>query len=300
MSEISPPNYESCVAEFLEQHRLPDDYRQTLDQQIAPIARDLAQRQKHHNERSLWLAINGSQGSGKTTMADALVMQLRELHQLKAVAVSIDDFYLTRAQRQALASDIHPLLMTRGVPGTHDIALAQKTLQALSEPLKDQQPAVIIPRFDKAIDDRAPESDWTQVDAPVDIIILEGWCVGAQAQSMTALIEPVNELEQQDDHEGNWRHYVNAQLQLDYRELFERFDVNLMLKAPSFDSVYRWRLEQENKLKDKTGGKGEGLMSESEVLRFIQHYQRITEHNLEVLPEKMDYLLELDEQRRIF
>lgn len=233
-------------------------------------------------------------------MADALVMLLQKEHQLKAVCVSIDDFYHTRAQRQALASDIHPLLITRGVPGTHDIALALKTLQALSSPLSaDKKSQVAIPKFDKATDDRAPESDWLKIDSPVDIIILEGWCVGAQAQSMGALMEPINALEDQYDHEGNWRHYVNAQLQLDYRDLFERFDVNIMLKAPSFDCVYRWRLEQENKLREKTNGKGKGLMNETEVLKFIQHYQRITEHNLEVLPAQMDYLLTLDEQRRV-
>ncbi len=300
MPAISSSDYDAYIAEFLSQHRLPDNYRQTLEHHIAPIAQDLEQRQRKLKNRCLWVAINGSQGSGKTTMADALVVLLRHKHQLNAVAISIDDFYLTRAQRQTLANDIHPLLMTRGVPGTHDIALAQKTLQALGTPLESQETrTVAIPHFDKAIDDRAPEGEWRQVDSPVDIIILEGWCVGAQAQSMTALIEPVNDLEEKYDHEGNWRHYVNAQLQLDYRDLFERFDINIMLKAPSFDSVYRWRLEQENKLKERTGGKGDGLMSESEILTFIQHYQRITEHNLEVLPNTMDYLLKLDEQRRI-
>lgn len=300
MHASSNTHYNNRVAEFLARHKLPESYRQTLDLHFAPIAKALAQRCQNQKKACLWVAINGSQGSGKTTMADALVMQLQQQYQLNAIAVSIDDFYLTHAQRQTLASDIHPLLMTRGVPGTHDIPLAQKTLQALSDASSREHTAqVSIPYFDKSIDDRAPESEWPCVNGPIDIIILEGWCVGAQAQPIDALIEPVNELEDQYDHEGNWRHYVNAQLQLDYRDLFGRFDVNIMLKAPSFDCVYRWRLEQENKLKEKLNGEGKGLMSDGEILKFIQHYQRITEHNLEVLPEKMDHLLTLDEQRRI-
>ncbi len=296
---LNPPCADN-IANFLSLHRLPECYAQTIETHFSPIAEALAQRCQTKPDQSLWVAINGCQGSGKTTMAAALVMLLQQ-HQLQAVALSIDDFYLTRSQRQALASDIHPLLKTRGVPGTHDIALARETLDALSQSTaREFSTEYSVPHFDKAIDDRSPQSDWPRVATPVDIIILEGWCVGAQAQSMPALIEPINELEAQADHEGNWRHYVNAQLQLDYRELFERFEVNIMLKAPSFDCVYHWRLEQENKLREKTAGQGDGLMSESELLRFIQHYQRITEHNLDVLPSQVDYLLELDEQRNIF
>lgn len=296
MSETLSPTAANNIADFLSLHHLPQHYAHTIETHFTPISEALAQRYHTQPDQPLWVAINGSQGSGKTTMAAALVMLLQQNHQLRTTAVSIDDFYLTQSQRQTLASDIHPLLLTRGVPGTHDIALAQKTLTALGQ---RQELDIAIPQFDKATDDRAPESDWPLVTAPVDIIIFEGWCVGAQAQTMPALIEPINTLEAQEDHEGNWRHYVNAQLQLDYRDLFERFDVNIMLKAPSFDCVYQWRLEQENKLREKNAGQGDGLMSESEVLRFIQHYQRITEHNLEVLPSQMDYLLELDEQRNI-
>ena len=116
---------------------------------------------------------------------------------------------------------------------------------------------------------------------------------------MLELIEPVNELEANEDPEGNWRHYVNTQLQLDYRNLFDRFDVKLMLKAPSFQCVFDWRLEQENKLRERVGNEGTGLMSAEAIQRFIQHYQRITEHNLEVLPELCDWVLLLDKYRRI-
>ena len=280
--------------EFLHRHQLPDSYLTVLNEHALPIA-ELLHDKALQIGRTLLVGLNGSQGSGKTTLADALVMLLQHKYQMKAVAVSIDDFYLTRAERQRLAQEIHPLLATRGVPGTHDLQLANTTLQALSR----SQEKVIIPRFDKSTDDRAPMENWPAVEAPVDVVILEGWCVNAKPQSMLELIEPVNELEANEDPEGNWRHYVNTQLQLDYRNLFDRFDVKLMLKAPSFQCVFDWRLEQENKLRERVGNEGTGLMSAEAIQRFIQHYQRITEHNLEVLPELCDWVLLLDKYRRI-
>ncbi|MAZ86926.1 MAG: hypothetical protein CL693_04735 [Cellvibrionaceae bacterium] len=279
---------------FLQQHRLPADYAENLNRYFTPLAAALARRAGQQST-PLKVLINGSQGSGKTTLGDALVMLLARQHQLSAVAISIDDFYLTRHERETLARDIHPLLLTRGVPGTHDLRLAEDTLRKLAEANTN----VAIPRFDKAKDDRMTQAEWPVIDAPVDIIILEGWCVNAQAQAMQDLIEPINELEAQEDSEGNWRHYVNTQLQLDYRDLFQSFDCSIMLKAPSFDCVFRWRQEQEEKLKAKNHHQGSGLMSDAEIARFIQHYQRITEHNLAILPQQVDYLFSLDEEREI-
>ncbi len=280
--------------DFLQLHCLPADYAETISRYFSPLASALAKRAEKQ-KTPLKVLINGSQGSGKTTLGDALVMLLARQHQLAAVAISIDDFYLTRQERETLANDVHPLLVTRGVPGTHDLQLAQETLQQLI----NRDSSVAIPKFDKAKDDRMATTDWPVIEAPVDIVILEGWCVHAQAQPMQELLEPVNELEAKEDREGNWRHYVNTQLQLDYRDLFQAFDCTVMLKAPSFDCVFRWRQEQEEKLKAKTKNRGAGLMSDSEIARFIQHYQRITEYNLAVLPPLVDYLFSLDEQRKI-
>ncbi len=279
---------------FLQQHRLPAAYAETLNRYFSPLAAAIARRAEQQRP-PLKVLINGSQGSGKTTLGDALVMLLARQHQLTAVAISIDDFYLTRHEREALARDIHPLLLTRGVPGTHDLTLAEDTLQKLA----GANANVAIPRFDKATDDRMAQAKWPVIEAPVDIIVLEGWCVNAQAQAMQDLIEPINELEAQEDSEGNWRHYVNTQLQLDYRDLFQSFDCSIMLKAPSFDCVFRWRQEQEEKLRATTHNQGSGLMSDSQIARFIQHYQRITEHNLAVLPQQVDYLFSLDAQRHV-
>lgn len=281
-----------ALQQFFERHQLPAQYIDTIDDYARPIAQALANK-RQNDAHPLIVGVNGCQGSGKTTLSDALVTLLNTEFQLNTVAVSIDDFYLTKAERQKLAMDVHPLLLTRGVPGTHDVRLALETLRALTK----SSGHVSIPRFDKAQDDRASQSHWDRQHAPMDVVILEGWCVGSEAQPMSSLVEPVNELEETEDREGNWRHYVNAQLQLGYRELFQQLDVKIMLQAPSFECVYHWRLEQEEKLKQKTTGKG--IMSKEEIKTFIQHYQRITENTLQTLPTHVNFLLTLDKARKI-
>ena len=232
-------------------------------------------------------------------MADLLVYLLQQLHDVSVLSLSIDDFYLTRKERESLADSIHPLFATRGVPGTHDINLALQTL----ENLKHQNGAVKIPRFNKSQDDRYPQDQWETVDSPPDIIILEGWCVGSEAQLENELETPVNSLESSEDPEKVWRSYANRQLQDNYPALFSQVDIWVMLKAPSFECVFDWRLEQEEKLKQSMEKQGKfsstGIMSPDEIARFIQHYQRITEHTLNTLPGKVHFLFELDKHRDI-
>lgn len=285
------------LTQFLSDHRLPDSYLNLIDLYFRPLAQTVANRKKERG-RPLIVGINGCQGSGKSTLADALVTLLQTEFALSAIALSIDDFYLTRSQRQNLATTVHPLLQTRGVPGTHDIALASDTIQALQQ----QTGKISIPRFEKATDDRMPQSQWPQVQAPVDVIILEGWCVGSKPQPSEALVEPVNTLETQEDPHGEWRRYANDALSKDYQALFNTLDYLVMLKAPAFSRVHAWRVEQEEKLRAKKIQLGEStsnLMSAEEISRFIQHYQRITEYTLEALPEKCDVVYELDQQRNI-
>ncbi len=283
----------SAFFDFLEQHRLPDSYVPVIEQNVIPIAQALAENRNQRDD-TLLVGINGSQGSGKTTLGDALVVAFKELG-LEAVAISIDDFYLTKQAREHLAQQVHPLLKTRGVPGTHDTVLANLTLDQLTS----AQGEVAIPRFDKSVDDRLPMEQWDRCQAPVDVVILEGWCVGAKPQPDDKLAEPCNPLEELEDTAGQWRGYANDNLKHSYADLFGRFDAQIMLKAPSFECVFKWRLEQENKLREKVGNQGEGLMSGEQISRFIQHYQRITENNLQALPSQVHFLLTLDQERRI-
>ena len=206
-------------------------------------------------------------------------------------------FYLTRARRQELAATVHPLLATRGVPGTHDIPLLNNTLDALLAPARTA--AVSVPRFDKARDDRCAPSHWDTVVEGVDIVLLEGWCLGARPETAPALARPVNRLEREEDPDGAWREYVNSALRSDYLPLYERVGKWVMLAAPSFDCVYHWRLEQERKLALSARGDASGVMTDLQLARFVQFYQRLTEQCIARLPTHVDYLYTLDAQRQI-
>ncbi len=237
------------------------------------------------------IGINGAQGSGKSTLAAELRELLAERHGLNTLVLSIDDLYLTRAQRERLAREVHPLLRTRGVPGTHDVELGLNLLHDLRSP---GAAALRIPNFVKAIDDRAPEAEWTPVSSPVDLVLFEGWCVGTPPQADAALAEPVNALERGEDSDGVWRRYVNAQLATRYALLFKRIDRMIFLQAPDFDSIFRWRLEQEEKNAAAAGDASSSqLMGPGPLRRFIQHYERLTRHALAVVPQRAEVVIEL-------
>jgi D-glycerate 3-kinase len=285
---------ELALQELLQQQRLPEAYLATAAQWFDPVATAIA-AQKTDGE-PLLVGLNGSQGSGKSTLAEYLKLLWQYDFNLHTETLSLDDVYLTHAQRLQLADTVHPLLATRGVPGTHDIALAQATLERLQN--SATQSGCRVPRFDKASDDRQPESQWHRVDRPVDIILFEGWCLGVDPQQPTELDHAVNELEQNEDSDGHWRGYVNDAIARDYIPLYDLVQHWVMLKAPSFDCVYRWRLEQEDKLR-LSNSAGKQVMDAAGVTRFIQHYQRLTEHGLRTLPDRVDHCLHLDSNRQV-
>ncbi|MEH6635880.1 MAG: hypothetical protein V7700_10190 [Halioglobus sp.] len=278
---------------FLRRHRLPEGYLPYAQQWFMPLAQHLAEHQIGAG-RPVLVALNGSQGSGKTTVCDYLRCYLQEHSGLRVLSLSLDDFYLTRAERDDLADRVHPLLATRGVPGTHDMGLLQQTLATL---LTEVPITLEIPRFDKSVDDRVPRTDWDVVVNGVDIVLLEGWCLGACAQTDVELAVPVNALETQEDPRAEWRHYVNQVLSREFEPLYGLVDQWVMLGAPSFDCVYRWRMEQEQKL--AAHSRGDAIMNASEVARFIQFYERITRHCLRQLPSRVHDFYQLDEARQV-
>ena len=286
---------------FLLSHQLKTEYLSFAEKWFDPLAAKLA---AYHAEvsRPILLAVNGSQGSGKSTMTDYLVAQLQEKHQIKAVTLSLDDFYYTRSERSRLAETIHPLLVTRGVPGTHDMTLLEQTLDSLltGGQQSSQNTAVNIPRFNKATDDRFPESAWEPVEGPVDIVILEGWCLGVRPETELQLKLAVNVLEEREDPQAVWRSCVNKIIAERFLPLYSRVDQWLMLQAPSFNCVFQWRLEQEQKLARKLPLEASSkVMNEVEIARFIQHFQRLTEHCLAELSCTVNHLYPLDEHRNI-
>jgi D-glycerate 3-kinase len=237
------------------------------------------------------LGICGAQGSGKSTLAAALVQRLAA-QGLRAATLSLDDIYLTRAERLALARNVHPLFATRGAPGTHDIALGLATLDALK-----RGEAARLPRFDKARDDRAPASSWPLAPPQTQVLVLEGWCLGARAQDPSALAAPVNELEQLEDPEGIWRRHANAALGGDYQRLFARIDRLVLLAAPGWETVVQWREQQEADLRASSSSAGPGVMSPAQVKRFVQHFERITRAILAEMPLRADRVIRLGPDR---
>lgn len=249
-----------------------------------------------HGEQPLVIGINGGQGSGKSTLTRILSGLLSQGFDKKVLSLSIDDLYFGREQRQQLAKKIHPLFVTRGVPGTHDIELAK----ALFTDLKSrQQKSVKVPVFDKAIDDQRPASDWKQIQTPVDIVLFEGWCVGSIAQTDDELESAINSLERDEDSDKIWRRYVNEQLAGPYQQLFSQIDVLMMLKVPGMEKVREWRLLQEQKLMNATENRGSGIMSEADINRFIMHYERITQNTLKEMPARANVVMELDDTHRV-
>ena len=283
------------IQAFTDKHKLDNGFKEIAPKWFIPIAELISGHQKREGA-PYFIGLNGSQGSGKSTLTDFLKYYLTDTYQLNIAVISLDDFYLSQPARNSLAQTCHPLLKTRGVPGTHDTQLMQ---QVLSD-LKAQKSGIALPRFNKATDNPYPKSEWPIVDEKVDLVILEGWCWGAPAQNVEQLSTPVNSLEQIEDTDATWRTYVNEQLSQHYQPLYEFMDFWLMLKAPSFDCVSTWRTQQEHKLRDASKGEdNSGVMTDEQVERFIQHYQRLTEQSLITLPDTADLVLTLDERRQI-
>ncbi len=280
------------VAALIAREGLPAAYADIVERVWAPLATDLARRHAAAG-RPLLIGINGAQGSGKSTMCVFLEALLAERHGLKVATLSLDDLYLTHADRAALAVRAHALFAARGVPGTHDLALAAASITAL---LAGTGP-VAIPRFDKARDDRRPRAEWPVVTAPLDLLLFEGWCIGATPEAESALATPVNDLEAGDDPEKAWRHTVNTALGSGYARLFARLDTLIMLRAPGFAPVAAWRKQQEARLRQRAGP-AEG-MDDAALDRFLQHYERLTRHMLRTLPAQADVIIDMDAERRI-
>jgi len=277
---------------------LPRGYEAMIDPLCRPLA-DAIAGWRREALRPIVVGVCGPQGSGKSTLCTAVAALLaaRNLH---TAVLGLDDLYLPKARREALAAAIHPLFKTRGPPGTHDIALGLRVLDALTG--DGAAGDVALPTFDKASDDRRAPDLWPHVKTPVDVVLFEGWCVGARPQASAALAAPINALEAEEDPVGRWRASVEAALAGPYQTLFGRLDRLILLKAPSFEQVYTWRAEQEAALaaRLKTAPEpGRRTMSPDELRRFIMHYERLTRHILAEMPSRADVVVELGPGREV-
>lgn len=264
-----------------------------LNKFYLPISKMIAEDYLKKKKTKI-IGLTGGQGTGKSTISNILKIILKEAYKLETVIFSIDDFYKTLSERKKISKKISPLFLTRGVPGTHDTKLL---LHCINNLKNNNFKRMIIPKFDKSVDDRCTKNKWVRVKKKPNIVIFEGWCVGATAQKNKDLNVPVNKLEKQKDNKRIWRQKVNLELKKNYYKIFNLIDKLIFLKVPSFKYVFKWRLLQEKKL--RITGKGSKTMNDKQIENFVMYYERITKHMLKTLPKTADTVIGIDEKHRL-
>ena len=252
---------------------------------------------KSNNKKPFIVGLAGGQGTGKTTISSIIKIVLEKYFKLEVFKISIDDFYKTREERYRLSKKIHPMLMTRGVPGTHDV---QMMLDFFKKSKIKKFKKIMLPNFNKAIDDRFKKNKWYKINRRPDVIIFEGWCVGARPELLNTMKKPINSLEKTKDQKLVWRNYVNQQLKTKYKKLYSQLNCMIYLKAKNFTLLQKWRLKQERKLWLKAKKKSKHkIMNKFDVINFMQTYQRITQNMFKNTPKYASIILNLNDNHQI-
>lgn len=254
--------------------REPADYRE--------LAALLAHRWTELRPQRVGLC--GGQGAGKSTLGRLIEAACQHVG-LRCCVLSLDDFYLSREDRLTLSERVHPILAIRGPPGTHNVALLRRAMAQLLKPGE-----IELPVFDKGTDDCRGTRTAT---GPFDLVVVEGWCIGAQPQNPGELELPINTLERERDSDGTWRRHVNERLGTDFAALSDDLDFLAFLQVPNLEAVRRWRLEQESERAPTQ------RMNSDAVAKFVEHYERITLAMLRDLPARADALIQLDDDHGI-
>ena len=215
--------------------------------------------------KNIFCLISGPQGSGKTTFSSHVKSALQK-NKLKVLVLSIDNFYLSKKDRQNLSNKTSNLFLTRGVPGTHNLKLLKEVVQKFKSKNKGK---FKLPLFSKGHDDIL-KSKFIDLNFPYDVFILEGWCVGYQGSSKLRLKKPVNQIEKSLDKNLRWRSYVNKMSKKYSSLIYKKSDFSIFLKIPSFNQVFYWRKKQEQQIPKKL------RMNNNQLKKFISFYQRIT------------------------
>ena len=262
---------------------------------LIPISFWIAKKAKKN--KPCIVGLSGGQGSGKTTISSIISIILRKYFKLNVFIISIDDFYKTRKERFLLSKRIHPSLMTRGVPGTHDINMM---LDFFKRVKGKKFRSLKLPKFNKAIDERYNKKLWYSLKKRPDVIIFEGWCVGAKPEKNSTLKKSVNSMEKLKDKKLTWRRYVNEQLKTKYKQLYDQLNCLLYIKSSNFTLLKKWRIKQEKKLrlKNKRSNKFK-IMNDREVINFMQTYQRVTQSMFKYVPKYASIILNLKSNHQI-
>ena len=252
---------------------------------------------KADKKRPYFVGLGGGQGTGKTTSSSLIKIILTKYFKLKVFKISIDDFYKTRKERIRLSKRVHPMLLTRGVPGTHDINMM---LNFFKKVKSKKFKRLKLPTFNKAIDDRFNKKRWYDLKEKPDVIIFEGWCVGAKAEKINTLNKTINLMEKNKDKKKIWRKYVNQQLKSKYKNLYSQLNCLIYLRAKNFNLLQKWRLKQERKLllSSKKNSKLK-IMNKEDVLSFMQTYQRVTQNMFKNMPKYASIILNLNSNHQI-
>ena len=248
-----------------------------------------------NSKKTFIIGLSGGQGSGKSTIAQIIKIILKTKYKLNVINFSIDDYYKTSEERVKLSKIYSKLFITRGVPGTHDTKLLMSDIKKLKRKNFKQ---FSIPKFDKSIDDRMKKKNWIKIKKKPQIIIFEGWCIGARPQNNNSINKPINRLEKYYDVDLTWRKKVNNELKKKYNNIFKLLNILIYLKVPNFKSVLKWRILQEKKLKIKS--KGKKVMNEFQIKKFIMYYERITKNMMKDLGKNSNIVIRLDQKHRLY
>ena len=298
--QLTRPSYQKVKKRYLKfiksQEILSEPFRNKISQLnnfYIPISKMIYDNYLKDKKTKI-IGLTGGQGSGKSTISNILKLILKENFNLNTVIFSIDDFYKTLQERKVMSKNVSSLFLTRGVPGTHDTKLILNCIKNLKN-LKFKK--LMIPKFDKSIDDRVLRNKWQKINKKPNIVIFEGWCIGADPQKRKDLLIPINTLEKKKDIKRIWRNRVNKELKNNYKKIFKLIDKIIFLKVPSFQYVYKWRLLQEKKL--KITSKGNKTMKDLQIKNFIMFYERITKNMLKTLSQKADTVIKIDNKHRL-
>ena len=232
------------------------------------------------------IMIAGSQGSGKSSLSELIRVIYKKHYKKKVTIISIDDFYHSIKKRNQISRDIHPLFSVRGVPGTHDITLLRNILWKI----KKKQFPIYLPIFDKTKDAR---KKYRKKISSSDLVILEGWCVGASPLPNDYLFKNINIIEKDSDKQNIWRKNYNRYLK-DYQDLFKLFNYYIYILTPSWENVISWKYKQELKLRSQKSN----LKLLSKLKEFIMYYEKITRWMMKTSKLNSNILIKVDKYQK--